>query len=282
MKEKDIITSGRVPEYLGFGQLDRQSFKQKNGKLFADYRLDDHLVHHIEADEKGVYIQDRFDDMILGQTTGKDLTSSFGQGFRSVNFQEDPRFDHIIRQAIHNGEVFVDYPDLHAANNSSILVPEGLAFELRLVIKPGTEKDHPQLNRAGVSAFEFPQHVEYPCKLIGLQDAQLFYLMDDGHIEIERVTTVHYHTILAFLPQAILSVNKAGYPSAIGSHRLRITDHIHRQEDTGLSICLAEGQTDYQAYGLISEELLHYYSRDQLLLAFKSLAQSKVSGRNEN
>ncbi len=282
MKEKDIITNGRLPEYLGFGRLDRQSFKQKNGKLLADYRLDNHLVHHIEADEKSVYIQDRFDDMILGQTTGKDLTSSFGQGFRSVNFQKDPRFDHIIRKAIHNGEVFVDYPDLRAANNNSILVPEGLAFELRLIIKPGSEKDYPQLNKSEVSSFEFPQYAEYPCKFMGLQDAQLIYLMDDGHIEIERVITVHYHTILAFLPQAVLSVYELGSPSVIGSHRLKITDHIHRQEDPGLSICLSEGQTEYQAYGLISEELLHYYSRDQLLLAFKSMAQSKVSGRDGN
>jgi len=277
VKEQDIITNGRVPEYLGFGRLDRQSFRQKNGKLFADYRLDNHLVHHIEADEKGVYIRDCFDDMVLGQTSGKDLTSSFGQGFRSVNFQEDPRFDHIIRQAIHEGEVFLDYPDLRAANSSSILVPEGLAFELRLIIKPGTEKDYPQLNKAEVSTFGFPQHVEYPCKFMGLQNAQLIYLMDDGHIEIERVTTVHYHTILAFLPQAILSVYELGFPSAIGSHRLKITDHIHRQEDPGLSICLSEGQADYQAYGLINEDLLHYYSRDQLLLAFKNLAELKVS-----
>ena len=277
MKEQNIFKAGRIPEYLGFGKLDRHSFKEKNGKLQADYRLEEHLVHHIEADENGVRLQDCFDDEILGQTSGKDLVSSFWKRFRAVNFKSDPRFDHIIRQAVQRGKVHVDYPDLRAANSRSILVPEGLAFELQLVIKPGLERDYPQLAEQPVASFDFPQHIDYPYNYLGAQEANVFYLMDDGHIEIERVQTVHFYTILPYLPHAIVSIYKEGFVASSGAYRLRITDHIHRQQDLGLSICLPEEKAEHLAYGIVRENLLKRYSRDQLLVAFKHLAETKVA-----
>ncbi len=277
MEERNVATDRRIPEYLGFGKLDRQSFKQKNGKLQADYRLEDHLVYHVEADEHGVQLQDCFDDKILGRTSGKDLMSSFWKRFKRINFKRDPRFDHIIRKALRRGKVYVDYPDLRAADSRSILVPEGLAFELQLVIKPGLERDYPQLANPPKHSFEFPQHIEYPYNYLGAQEASIFYLMEDGYIEIERVQTVHFYTILAYLPYAISSVYKEGFATSFGAHRLRITDHIHRQQDPGLSVCLPETKADYIAYGIVKENLLKHYSRDQLILAFKHLAETKAA-----
>ena len=192
-----------LPEYLGFGILDKSSIKKEKGTCTAKYLLDNNLVYLVEIGGDRDYIYSFFNSKRLSTTFHIQLDWAFIKNYEFINSSTDPRFKYLSKTIDALDNMLFETPEIPLKSKDPMVTyyPAGQFFLLRYVY----EKESPNLSNFinEVESNKY-KHIQVYSK----SDGFMFCYLENGDVTIRNVKVINFISPLAYITNGVRIISK--------------------------------------------------------------------------
>jgi hypothetical protein len=156
------INNTSLPAYLGYGVLNPDSYKFKDGKAYADYHYEGLPILKVEQSEKSARIEEIYGDKTLGMSYGANLQRAIFQHYLNLDQLESPLHRAWIRNLISQGNIYAEY--ISKTKDRVLFFPAVYLIDIRV---PVLEEDIKKVEAfIGIPEIKTLQPILSPSKLI--------------------------------------------------------------------------------------------------------------------
>jgi hypothetical protein len=249
-----------LPQYIGYGKLDKQSIEIINDKIYGEYYFYDRLVYKVEWGERCV-LQDVFEEDQIISSYGKNVRQTFMQNWEHIYFFRErlfePRLQYLLN-IINENLVNFKFHDVLPNRNLTVFYPAGICFEIIIPNKC--------LNSINALIELQNQH----CDLINfIEQKELyeFYFNANNQFILNKINVIAISVNLAYLFDALmilLSIDVVPFEKRNSIIIKNVLETLNKPFYVGKS----KYNENYKYYGYIYEEYFENTSAEKLKKQF--------------
>ncbi len=215
-KTVSIPSAAELPDYLGFGVLDRNSVVQSDAGVSANYVQGEEVVYEIMSEKSQCQISEYFQGEWIGESRDRVLEQAFLRHFSACSPFEHPRFGELYNQLTAGRNISVIFPQRPQA----VYFPAGLIFSVRLPLVKGR-------NRKAWSAFRESIKLSPESKLLQFgkeNKGVLFRLSAAGEVSHEDILVGACTAMLINVARVVDLIWESGVVLPEKEYRLTVMD----------------------------------------------------------
>jgi len=242
----------KIPTYVGFGKLDRNSIESNKNFYTANYLLEGHLVHKIKFVGSRFILSSHWGKENLSTTAHFSFPDALNRNILTINSATDSRFRYINDCLNKNDDVYFQTPYIPAEEGRSIMAcyPAGLMFCLRYIYY----EESRSLKRllADIEANKF-EHLN----INRMYDAVMYYHYKTNIIPAHQIKIIDFITPLAFVLDSVNIIRDYNIILPGQENRLIIQDYS-RVLSFDLEFFFGSEHSDFYSYGILYNKPSNY------------------------
>lgn len=257
-----ISATGELPDYLGFGILDRASIHQKEGKTHTRYMSGTDTVYQVTISPEEGELAEFYRGREIGRRVESSLTQAFFLHLAESNIEENPRFAAMVAHIRRDlGLHFLFEPQY-------VFFPAGFIFTIRFPMMDSNRQPWMSL-RGRITPDSMPLKLdkEYPVAILRMSTV--------GEVTTEHVTAVDCSALMINLVEALDLLLSSGVTLPQEEYRPVV---MNATEQGQIRLHPLSGDLGLIAYSVLPLES-PTVSLDQAVQKFKQAAQSYRANR---